>query len=58
MKEKRLDFKLASLSILTGLLIGVVVSLFRLAIPLLMGVIKDFIQFVQHFLIEVTAFNN
>lgn len=47
MKEKRLDFKLASLSILTGLLVGVVVSLFRLAIPLLMGVIKDFIQFSQ-----------
>ncbi|MGP6140664.1 ClC family H(+)/Cl(-) exchange transporter [Jeotgalibaca sp. A127] len=47
MKEKRLDFKVGLLSILSGLLVGVVVSAFRLMIPILTGLVNDLILFGQ-----------
>lgn len=47
MKEKRLDFKIGALSILTGLLVGLVVSVFRLAIPLVMTFVQDILLFGQ-----------
>lgn len=48
MLEKRLDYNVGFLSILTGLLVGVVVSVFRPAIPIMLGFIEALILFGQN----------
>ena len=56
MEEKRLDFKLGFVSLVTGLLVGVVVSGFRLAIPFLMGMVGKLLQFGQQSLLHSLLF--
>lgn len=44
MREGRLNYRLGLLSIISGILVGIVVSLFRVAIPLLMGMVEHLLN--------------
>lgn len=56
MEDNRLSMKIGVLSILTGLLVGGVVSVFRLAIPFLSGGIERLIAFGQESFIHSLLF--
>lgn len=45
--EGRLNYRLGLLSIISGILVGIVVSLFRVAIPLLMGLVEHLLNWGQ-----------
>ncbi|MGH2117726.1 ClC family H(+)/Cl(-) exchange transporter [Aerococcus sp. L_32] len=47
MHEGRLNYRLGLLSIISGVLVGIVVSLFRIAIPLVMGLVSGLLQWAQ-----------